>query len=58
MSIRFAEVDVILVGLEVLGNSSLEYIASKKSATSSSWSYFRSLSSTKLVLKVLKENDY
>ena len=32
LSIRIAEVDVIRVGLEILGNSSLEYIASKKSA--------------------------
>ena len=36
LSIRVAEVDVICVRLEILGNSSLEYIASKKSATSSS----------------------
>ena len=33
LSIRVAEVDVIRVGLEISGNSSLEYIASKKSTT-------------------------
>ena len=41
LSIRVAEVDVIRIGLEVwryylIGNSSLEYNASKISATSSS----------------------
>lgn len=35
------EVDIIFVVLEILGNSSLEYILSKKSATCSSRSHFR-----------------
>ena len=41
LSIRVEEVDVIPVRLEISGNSSSEYIAYKKSATSSSCSYFR-----------------
>ena len=66
LSIRVAEIDLIRAWLEILGNSSLECIASKKSATLSSW-YFRrsavkSPSSTIIFffgyfLKVLNEND-
>ena len=41
LSISIAEVNVIHAGLEILVKSSLEYIPSKKSATSPSWSYFR-----------------
>ena len=36
LTIRVAEVDVIRIDLGILRNNSLEYIPSKKSATSSS----------------------
>ena len=41
LTIRVAEVDVIRIDLGILRNNSLEYIPSKKSATSSSWLFFR-----------------
>ena len=40
--IRVAEIDLIHVWLQILGNSSLECIASKKLATLSSWHFRRS----------------